>query len=332
MPIDLKTVTIKPQRQTFGNVAARIGGDKPASRYQEATLGMQPDANFHYRPTWDPDHEIFDPARSAIKMKDWYAFKDPRQFYYGNWTMTRGRQQDSMESNFDFVETRGLINNLPADVRDIALKLLVPLRHVAWGANMNNFSICAYGYGTAFTAPCSFHAMDQLGIAQYLTRLGMLLAGPEYLDVAKQSWLEGPQWQELRRYVEDSFVVKDPFELFVAQNLALDGLLFPLVYSSVVDDYLSSKNGSAIAMLTMFMSEWYDETAKWVDAQIKTAAAESPENGTLLAGWIVHWRDRASKALSPLLHGVLPRGWATDELEQAVTQFDIRCTKLGVTL
>ncbi len=37
-------------------------------------------------------------------------------------------------------------------------------------------------------------------------------------------------WQELRHAVEDMLVTQDWFELFVAQNLALDGLLYPLVY------------------------------------------------------------------------------------------------------
>ena len=38
---------------------------------------------------------------------------------------------------------------------------------------MNNCTICSRGYGTAFTAPAMFHAMDALGVAQYLTRLGL---------------------------------------------------------------------------------------------------------------------------------------------------------------
>jgi phenol/toluene 2-monooxygenase (NADH) P1/A1 len=82
MQIDLRTVSIKPLRNTFAHVAKRLGGDKPATRYQEGTLDIQATHNFHYRPTWDPDHEIFDPRRTQLVMKDWYAFKDPRQFYY----------------------------------------------------------------------------------------------------------------------------------------------------------------------------------------------------------------------------------------------------------
>jgi len=59
--VDLRTVTIKPLRHTFEHVAKRIGGDKPATRYQEGTYDVQATHNFHYRPTWDPDHEILTP-------------------------------------------------------------------------------------------------------------------------------------------------------------------------------------------------------------------------------------------------------------------------------
>ena len=127
MHIDLRTVSIKPLRHTFDNVARRIGGDKPASRYQEGTLDMQQTANFHYRPTWDPAHDIYDASRTAIKMADWYAFKDPRQFYYGAYTLARAKQQDTAEANFDFVENRGLAATLPDALRDTVLKLLLPL-------------------------------------------------------------------------------------------------------------------------------------------------------------------------------------------------------------
>jgi phenol/toluene 2-monooxygenase (NADH) P1/A1 len=73
MTVDLHTKDIKPLRQTFAHVAKYIGDDKPASRYLEATLGAQSTSNFHYRPTWDPAHELFDTARTAVKLADWQA-------------------------------------------------------------------------------------------------------------------------------------------------------------------------------------------------------------------------------------------------------------------
>ena len=331
MQIDLRTVTIKPLRQTFDNIARRIGADKPASRYQEGTLDMQQTANFHYRLTWDPAHDIYDASRTAIKMADWYAFKDPRQFYYGAYTMARAKQQDTAEANFDFVENRGLAETLPADVRATVLELLVPLRHVAWGSNMNNASICAYSYGTAFSQPGIYQAMDQLGIAQYLTRVGLLLGGVDVLDEAKDSWMTADTWQGLRRYVEDCMVLKDPVELFVAQNVALDGLLYPLVYETIVDDVLSAKGGTPVAMLTQFMTDWFAETKRWTDATMKTAAAESAENKEILAKWVSQWRDRAAATLLPVARIALNE--RTDELvAEVVQQFNARLVKAGVPL
>ena len=329
MNIDLQAREIQPLRHTFAHVARYAGDGKPASRYQEATFGAQPSANFHYRPTWDPAHEIFDASRSRIVLADWYVLKDPRQFYYATWTMARARQQDAMEANFQFVESRGMVGKMGEAVREEALQVLMPLRHAAWGANMNNASICAYGYGTAFTAPAMFHAMDNLGVAQYLTRLGLALGDPSVLDDGKQAWLDEPLWQPLRRLVEDTLVAQDPFELFVAQNLVLDGLLYPLVYGSFVDDHLALQGGTAVAMLTAFMPEWHEESARWVDAVVKAAASESDANRQQLSAWVQAWSARAHAALAPIAHLALGESSAR-ELDAVATRLAERCRKAGV--
>lgn len=231
MQIEIKTLKAQPLRQTYGHVARRFG-DKPASRYQEATYDIQPTTNFHYRPTWAPEFELFDASRTQIRMKDWYALKDPRQYYYGAYVTTRARQQEAAEGAFDLVERRGLLAALSYEWQERLTAGLLPLRHIEWGANMNNTLCADYGYGTAITQACTFCAMDRLGIAQYLSRIGLALDGNTgvALERAKTAWLEAEAWQPMRRLVEDIFVVEDWFETFVAQNLVLDGLLYPLVY------------------------------------------------------------------------------------------------------
>ncbi len=54
MQIDLRTVSIKPLRQTFDHVAARhrrrqAGVALPGGHHRRSRRT----ANFHYRPTWD---------------------------------------------------------------------------------------------------------------------------------------------------------------------------------------------------------------------------------------------------------------------------------------
>lgn len=330
MQIDLRTVSITPLRQTFDHVAKRLGGDKPASRYQEGTWDVQAKTNFHYRPTWDPAHKMFDETRTAIAMKDWYSFKDPRQFYYGSWTQSRAKLQETAEGDIEFVESRGLAANLPSAVRQLALELYMPLRHAEWGANMNNAFICAYGFGTAITAPAQFQAMDRLGSAQYLSRVGLLLGGQEALVAAKSAWLKDTKWQELRRYVEDSFVLSDWFELYVAQNLALDGLLFPLLFRRI-DDHLTSQSGPVVSMLLRFQAEWFADSSKWVDATIKTAATESPGNKAQLEAWTRIYAERAAKALQPIVaHALGDAG--VGAMEEAMAQFKARCAKAGLAI
>jgi phenol/toluene 2-monooxygenase (NADH) P1/A1 len=298
MQIDLKTIAITPLRQTFDHLAARFG-DKPASRYQEGTYDLQQTYLFHYRPTWDPDREIFDERRTALKMRDWYDLKDPRQLYYGTYTIARSKQQETADGAFEFAVDGGLIDQLPPAVRALVLEVLLPTRHVEWGANMNNTFISAYGYGTAIEAACMYAAMDRLGIAQQTTRIGLAVGGEEALDAAKEAWLHGARWQPLRKVVEDTLVVKDWFELFVAQNLVLDALVYELLYNHV--DRLASSGGSALfGLVTKFMKDWQAETARWVDAVVKAAADESPENRALIKGWTHRYAELAVPAVEAL--------------------------------
>lgn len=329
MQIDLRTVTIKPLRHTFDHIARRFG-DKPASRYQEGSYNIQQEDIFHYRPVWDADRMLFDKKRTKIQMKDWYLLKDPRQFYYGAYTISRARQQEAAESSFDMVEERSLAELIPADLKQIALDVLVPMRHVEWGGNMGNAYITAYGYGTVITQPCLYHAMDHLGVAQYLTRIGLVLDGPEALDTAKEAWMSGAVWQPMRQHVENLLVLQDWYEIFVAQNLVLEGLLNPMLYDYLDADF-SANGGTAISMMTRFMGEWSVETAKWVDAQIKVTAAESAENKGQLNAWVTQYRAETLKALAPIAQRAFGDK-ADDVLADLASEFNARCAKLGLAV
>jgi phenol hydroxylase P1 protein len=126
-------------------------------------------------------------------------------------------------------------------------------------------------------------------------------------------------------------VVRDPFELFVAQNVALDGLLYPLVYERIVDDLFAANGGSVVAMLSQFMSDWFDETRKWVDAVMKVAAAESEANREQLQTWTVTWRDRAAAALLPVIELEFA-GQADEVMGEQLAAFKARLDKTGVVV
>ncbi|MGB0747537.1 MAG: aromatic/alkene monooxygenase hydroxylase subunit beta [Magnetospiraceae bacterium] len=331
MSVELKTLNVKPRRQTFGHIARRFGEDRPASRYEEGMLDLQPTDNFHYRPLWEPEYETYDARRTAIKMADWYDLRDPRQYYYAAYNIARNVMRQAADHNFAFVEKRDMLDNVTPEWREKVEQYLLPLRHVAWGSNMNASHICDRGYGAAVTAPAIFTAGDQLGIAQLIGQIGMLLAGGtgEALDRAKEAWMSAPTWQGIRKLVEDSLVTKDWFELFVAQNLVIDGLLYPLVYE-IFDAEGQKHGGAAISMLSEFMSEWFADHSRWVDAVIKRAASESPENAKHLGEWYAAWRDKTAEALRPLATHVL-NGSGNSAVDSVLATLDARAAKLGIT-
>lgn len=331
MTVEIRVQTVKPVRNTYGHIARRFG-DKPATRYQEATYDVQSEINHHYKPLWDPDRDLYDKRRTAISMNDWYALKDPRQYYYGSYTIIRAKQQEAVDRQLEFAEKRDLLRSLPEAAKSAIVFALVPLRHYEWGANLNLCHISAYGWGTAVTQAAIMGTLDRLGIAQHLSRIGLLTDGNTgaSLSSAKQHWVEHPDWQPLRREVENMFVTRDWFELLVAQSLVADGLLYPFFYQHL-DALLARRYGPGLSTVMDFVMRWQDESSKWIDAVVKPAVSESPENRALIEGWVVKWRAAFLKALAPLAEATMGADGAP-ALAAVNEALGVRLSKLGISI
>ena len=326
MTLEIKTSNVAPIRQTYAYIERRFG-TKPATRYQEVSFDIQGAANFHYRPLWNPSKTLNDPSYTELQMKDWYAFKDPRQFYYGAYVQHRARLQDVAESNYAFFEKRHLVENISDAIKQKIITCLLPFRYVEQTANLHMMSGSAYGYGTVITQACMFAAMDRLGMAQYISRIGLLLDGNtgESLQQAKNAWMNDAAWQPLRKLCELSLTEQDWFKLFVLQNLLIDSLMQSLVYGTF--DQLLVENGARdVAMLTEFMQDCLTDLRKWSDPVFKLAIAESEENKALIQNWVAELLPQVQEAFS---------AWSTlalndAEIEQGLAVIAERSKKAGL--
>ncbi len=326
MTIEIKTSTMKPVRNTYAHIERRFG-DKPATRYQEATYDVHSTHNFHYKPLWDQERELNDPARTAIVMADWYDLKDPRQFYYGPYVQNRAKMQENAENNFNFFEKRGLAENLDSSLKQKMIELVIPMRHVEVAANLNNMYGTAHGVGTAVTQALIFEAMDRFGNAQYFSKIGLLLDENtgESLSHAKEHWMNNPAWQGVRAYCEKTLTIKDWFEAFIAQDIVLDTLTNDIYYRQL-DEWLSNNGGRDILMLTEFMQNRAKESQRWSDSILKTVIAESEHNANQIRAWISTWRIRAQEALEPLTSALL-----TDKaMAESFAVLEKRLAKVGL--
>jgi len=329
MTVEIRVQAVKPLRNTFGHIARRFG-DKAASRYQEGTYDIQSEVNHHYKPLWDQERDLYDKRRTAVEMRDWYALKDPRQYYYGSWTIARAKQQDAVDRQMEFAEKRELLRSLPEAARKAIVFALVPLRHFEWGANTNMCMVSAYGWGTAVTQAASMATMDRLGMAQHISRLGLLVDGNlgDSLVQAKNYWTDHSDWQPLRREVENLMACRDWFEVILAQTLIADSLVYALFFNHF-DSKFSAENGPGLSTVLDFLTRWHDESNKWVDAVVKPVVAESESNRAQLQAWADHWRTAFLSALSPIAQGIMgPIG--RDTLAEINTKLGTRLVKLGL--
>ncbi len=328
MELNIASVEIEPKRHTFGHIARRFGEDRPASRYEEGIYDAQETENFHYRPMYEPEFEIYDKNRTKIKMNDWYDLLDPRKFHYMTYVSARSKENSANQQSFDFIDNNGLIYRYSTEMKEEIYKYLAPLRHYEYAANLNNLNIVARGYGTALNAAALFYATDSLGMAQHITKTILAVSDNDtsVLDEAKNSWMTCENWQPLRKLVEETLVIRDPIQILVAQNVALDGLVIPLLIRDFSANIANKNNDFSLKMMLEFIYNWQEETTKWLDSILGVMVKESEENREILSSWANEYISKAIDALTPL------SGFSDDKnlLSNNVDNLKNRLSKIGL--
>lgn len=302
MQYELRYQVIEQKRQSYQNVIDRFG-DQPASRYLEATLDVEPRENFHYRPTWAQDRELYDERFSALRLTDPYAYTDPRQYYYTPYVTNRAALHDEFGKTLAYLEERELLARMPDAWRAILASVVVPLRHYESGAQLISVTGARFAYGTSLEQCCTFAAFDRIGNAQMLSRVGIALAvgTADVLTTAKQEWLDSDHLQLLRRLTEEIMIVEDWAEGLLAVDI-IDSLVYPLLYTGL-DDRALLEGAGAYSLFAQHLNTWFKDQRKWLDALI-TAWREDPENGEANQAHLARidetWRPRAQEAVDAL--------------------------------
>jgi phenol hydroxylase P1 protein len=258
MQIELRTQVIEPERKTFTNLVDRFG-DRPASRYEEGSIDIQSVANFHYRPLWSADHEIYDADYTAFKLEDPYSFTDPRQLYYAPYVQSRAAMNEAFVKTIDYVEKKDLLQKLPTGWDAVVGEVLVPLRHWEAGAELVSVEGSRWAYGTTIDQCCIFAAFDRIGNAQNLSRVGIVYGEGHdgALATAKQRWLEAAELQGLRRLVEETLAGTTGQD-YAAKLLTIDladRLVYALMYGHLDEAALTSGAG-AYSLVAQHFSSW----------------------------------------------------------------------------
>jgi phenol/toluene 2-monooxygenase (NADH) P1/A1 len=309
----LKTLVIEPKRNTFDYLVDRFG-DRPATRYQEGSYNVQSVSNFHYRPTWDPDHELYDPDYSALKLSDPYGYKDPRQFYYTPYVSHAAERFESFAQTLKYVEERRLLDKMPENWHVLLIGSVLPLRHYESGAQLILSNASRFAFGTTVAQAAAFAGFDRVGNAQLLSLIGLSMAGgaADTLSEAKKNWLYSEYLQGLRRYLEELLAERDWVTSFIGLDLA-DVQLYPMLYTHL-DERALARGAGAYSLFARHFNDWFASQRIWLTALLK-AWVEDPEHGEAnrqaLEAIIGRWYPQASAAVHSLAQGVAESAGST---------------------
>lgn len=267
MAYELRQQVIEQKRPTFQNLIERYG-NKPASRYLEGTVDVQARENFHYRPLWDPSHELYDEGYSKLRLTDPYSFLDPRQYYYFPYVAARAKLHEDFGQTLGYLAERGLIDKLPEAWRHLLTQAVVPMRHYEQGAQLLESAGTRFAYGTSISQCCSFAAFDRIGNAQILSRVGLALTEDgASLATGKQAWMEDDSFQPLRKLLEFVLIEPDWAEGVVVLAL-LDAQIYPLLYRHL-DEAALLNGAGAYSLIAQHLATWYQDDKKWFTALVK---------------------------------------------------------------
>jgi len=297
---EIRQKVIEPKRLAFDYLLKRYG-NRPASRYEEATVDIQQRENFHYRPTWREGVEIFDKNYSELKLTDYYSFLDPRQYYYYTYNATRAKNYEAVDKYFEFCEERGLFEKVDENWLKVFNRYFIPLRHLEYAGWILLVGVARFGYGTSITQCAEFNACDKYANAQLITRIAFELPEPDgdIFENAKKTWLEDKIFQPLREYVEKLLTVQDWGEVLIGENLALDVFITPLVHVEL--DNLAVENGVTVfSFFSKYFYDMYKDNMRWTEKLFEVLLNDpnyGDNNRKFIESKLSYYAGQVSKAI-----------------------------------
>ena len=248
---------------------------------------------------------------TALVHPDWFAFRDPAQLWQRPYVRMQAEQERAIERlTEDSVEAGAF-----ADIDRAWLDDFIAGHYRVWSFFENGlFRAFAPAQREALSdclgnALC-FQAFDQMRHAQAIVShlVAAEMAVPGLSDAgAKQTWLEDPAYQPLRRLVEQLVATSDWCEIPVATNLVILPLLSEVAIGGLIRRQGPLHQDSISPYIALTADRDRRRNASWTQALVKMVTdAKVPAaaaNRAVIDSWLRRWQPRAleaAQALAPI--------------------------------
>ncbi len=276
-----------------------------ATLYEDVTVDTQPSVHRHLRRGWPVSFEdgrgTWDDDSTVLRCPDWFAFRDPGEYWERSFYQAGSAAEQQIEGTLRAAPREGLLSDFdPAWVAFLRAYLQIPafVNHGVWLATATIARACLSD--TVAHCVCLQAALKQRA-AQSLVLYAMDLEphlGSFSIEEARRTFMERPEWQPTRRYLERLAATKDWGEVIVAANLVFEPVVGTLLRREIGTRAAAAHGDTVTPALARVESQEWEWVRSWSTAFSRFLL---PANGEQLRAWAEQWRPLAFEAADAIV-------------------------------
>jgi len=273
-------------------------------------------------------------AGSALALAGLERFRDPRETTYTSYVALARDKESFVDGLLRSAEETGYDARLGTEWLDSLERWLPILLYPCHGLQMVTAYVAHLAPVSEVVIALAFQQADEIRRVHRLAQRVALLrkVRPGFGEGARRAWQEAPEWQPLRRVIEELLVTYDFGEALVRLNLVVKPL-FDAFFVERGSRLAEARQDPLLCRLLFSLQEDCRWHASVTDALVQALISVGDANDQVIGTWVRSARPdmvSALSALEPLWNSKLEPYQAVMEALDAQTAARLR--NLGVQL
>lgn len=271
-----------------------------------------------------------------LHIKDFHSYRDPFKLTYRSYTIEQDTEEKKLDAVFEGAKQRNSFQNSPV-LTSITQHYIPAMRHYFWGAGMVQIYGATYTPSGTVMNSLLFQIFDSMRHAQRFVELTWELNHAKGIVVdSHHEWLNWPEVQPLRKFIEYALTEFDWAENYCLLNFVLYPLLQPL-NTTIMVQIPESQGDWAIPQFWLKLAADLNRHLICGEEFVKTMLKEDERNREIIQGWIEKWYDMAVEALDgfePIIDEANEHGFDKTYPQikhEILTNYAAKLNSLGLT-
>ena len=260
---------------------------------------------------------------SALKHKDWNAFRDPDEQIYRTYNIQQDGAETYVTGLFNQFNEREHDKGLTPNWAGTLARLYSPCRYLFHTLQMCSAYLAQMGPSSTVSLCAAFQTADSYRWLSHTAYRAKELSAshPEkgFVRDERSYWEHDPAWQGFRELMEKLLIAYDWAETFVGLNLVAK----PAIEESVLRRLGESARYNGDTLLSLLIDSQLVDAARhrrWATALVKMAT-EVPGNAEIIKGWIGKWEPLADRAIEAYCSALPDVSGAVDVGHRSTREF-----------